>query len=136
MTDVAPVTYWIIGHGFTSSPTWNSAFNSIGWDLNDVKQLAYMRLLEPNKYQATVYLSDQHDWGGFDIQIFSNRTWDAQFAVFSNDLFTGDSSGVSVAGGSMADLVGGEGFIPGYYRITLDVSDGLNKSKVDFKRLP
>lgn len=136
MTDVAPATYWIIGHGFSSSPTWNSAFNSIGWDLNDVKQLAYMRLLEPNKYQATVYLSDQHDWGGFDIQMFSNRTEHAQFAVFSKDLLSGDISGVSVGGDNMADLVGKKGFSTGYYRITLDVSDGLNKSKVDFKRLP
>lgn len=136
MADVAPATYWIIGHGFSSSSSWYSAFNSIGWDLDDVKQLAYMRPLEPNKYQATVYLSDQHDWGGFDIQIFSDRTWDAKFAVFSNDLLSGDASGVSAAGGSMADLVGGEGFVPGYYCITLDISDGLDKSKVDFKRLP
>lgn len=136
MADVAPATYWIIGHGFASSSNWYSAFNSIGWELDDVKQLGYMRPLGSDKYQATVYLSDQHDWGGFDIQILSNRTWEAEFAVFSNDLLSGDAAGISAAGGTMADLVGGEGFVPGYYRVTLDVADGLAKSKVDFKRLP
>lgn len=135
MSAVAPTTYWVIGHGFSSIPRWYSSLNPIGWDLDDVKQLAYMKSLGSNKYQATVYLSDQHDWGGFDIQIFSNRTWDAKVGVFDENSFTGDATGVSAAGGAMADIVGGEGFVPGYYRLTLDISEGLDKAKIHFERL-
>lgn len=135
MTDVAPATYWIIGHGFSCAPMWYSDFNSIGWDLEDVKQLAYMKPLGSNKYQATIYLSDQHDWGAFDIQIYSNRTWEAQYAVFTPSSFTGDSVGILPAGDVNADIVGSDGFVPGYYRLTLDVSGGLNNALVNFKKL-
>jgi hypothetical protein len=102
--------------------------------LDDVKQVAYMKPLGSDKYQATIYLSDQVPWG-FDIQIFSNRTWNAQFAVFADDRLTGDSTGMHAAGGSMADIVMGDGFIPGYYRLTMDLSGGLDQAKVEFKRI-
>lgn len=135
MADVAPATYWIVGHGFSCAPTWHSDFNSIGWELDDVKQLAYMKPLGSNKYQATIYMNDTHDWGNFDIQIYSNRTWEAQFGVFTSSSFTGDNTGISPAGGANADIVNSSGFIPGYYRLTLDVSGGLNKAMVHFERL-
>ncbi|MGV8092933.1 MAG: DUF5016 domain-containing protein [Mangrovibacterium sp.] len=134
MSDVAPAAYWIIGAGLSSSPRWHSDFNSIGWDLDDVKQVAYMKPLGSGKYQATIYLSDQVPWG-FDIQIFSNRTWNAQFAVFADDRLTGDSTGMHAAGGSMTDIVMGDGFIPGYYRLTMDLSGGLDQAKVEFERI-
>lgn len=136
MADVAPATYWIVGHGFSCTPQWYSDFSSIGWDLADVKQLAYMKPLGSNKYQATIYLTDQHDWGSFDIQIYSNRTWDAQYGVYtSSSSFTGDSAGIEPAGDVSGDIVGGSGFVAGYYRLTLDVSNGLSNTLVDFKKL-
>lgn len=134
MADVAPATYWIIGAGLSSIPRWYPAFNDVGWDLDDVKQLAYMKPIEANKYQASIYLSDQVPWG-FDIQIYSNRTWKANFAVFANDRLTGDIEGFLAAGRNMADLVMSDGFVPGYYRLTLDITDGLAKAKVHIERL-
>lgn len=134
MGDTAPDTYWIIGAGHSSSPRWYDDFNDIGWDLDDVKQVAYMKKLNAGIYQASVYLSDQVPWG-FDIQVYSNRTWSAEFAVFANDRFTGDSEGMRAAGGSMADIVMNDGFVPGYYRLTLDITAGLDNAKMDFERL-
>ncbi len=135
MADVAPTTYWIIGSGHTSVPRWYSDFNDMGWNLDDVKQLAYMKPLGANKYQASIYLSDQVPWG-FDIQVYSNRTWSANFAVFADDRFTGDKDGMRAAGGSMADIVMSDGFVPGFYRLTLDISDGLENAKMNFEKLP
>jgi hypothetical protein len=106
----------------------------VGWDLDDVKQVVYMKPVGENKYSASVYLSDQVPWG-FDIQVYSNRTWGAEFAVFSNDRFTGDMEGMRAAGGSMADIVMDDGFIPGYYLMTLDITEGLGSAKMDFERL-
>lgn len=134
MADVAPETYWIIGAGHSSVPRWYPAFNDVGWDLDDVKQVVYMKPVGENKYSASVYLSDQVPWG-FDIQVYSNRTWGAEFAVFSNDRFTGDMEGMRAAGGSMADIVMDDGFIPGYYLMTLDITEGLGSAKMDFERL-
>ena len=93
-----------------------------------------MKPIEANKYQASIYLSDQVPWG-FDIQIYSNRTWKANFAVFANDRLTGDIEGFLAAGRNMADLVMSDGFVPGYYRLTLDITDGLAKAKVHIERL-
>ncbi len=135
MTDVAPATYWIIGHGFSSASQWHSDFNAIGWDLTDPKQLAYMKPLAANKYQATIYLTDQHDWGGFDIQIFSELTWEAKYVVFTSATLTGDSAGMVSSEDSSGDLVGSTGFVPGYYRLTMDISTGLDKASLNFERL-
>lgn len=135
MTDVAPSTYWIIGHGFSSASQWYSGFNAIGWELTDPKQLGYMKPLATNKYQATIYLSDQHDWGGFDIQIFSELTWKAKYVVFTSSTITGDNAGMVSSEDSSGDLVGSTGFVPGYYRLTMDISNGLDKASLNFKRL-
>jgi hypothetical protein len=134
MNDTAPNTYWIIGAGHTSVPRWYPDFNDMGWDLDDVKQVAYMKKIGTGLYQASVYLSDQVPWG-FDIQVYSNRTWNAEFAVFSNDRITGDKEGIRPAGSSMADIVMDEGFVPGYYRITMDITEGLSNAKMNFERL-
>ncbi|MDR0429825.1 MAG: DUF5016 domain-containing protein [Tannerellaceae bacterium] len=135
MSDVAPAAYWIIGHGFASTPKWYSTFNSIGWDLEDVRQLAYMYSMGSNKYQATVYLSSIHDWGGFDIQVFSNRTWDADIAIFADDRFTGDKKGVSAGGVRLDNILMNDGFISGYYRLILDLSEGLENAWMNFEKL-
>lgn len=135
MNDIAPATYWIVGCGFSSIPRWYTAFNTLGWDMNDVKQLAYMKYLGNNKYQATIYLSDQTEWG-FDIKMHSNRTWDANYAVFANNRITGDKKGIKVAGANNADIVMDSNFTPGYFRLTLDISGGLSKAKVNLEKLP
>ena len=136
MSDVAPKCYWLIGHGFTSAPTWHKGYESIGWDLDDPVQLAYCKSIGGNKYQTSVYLANTHEWGDFDIQVFSNRTWDAAVGIFSDTSFTGDATGIKYAGGLNADIVSTTGFVPGYFRLTIDVSEGVEKCKVHFERLP
>lgn len=134
MDEVAPNAYWMIGAGFVSMPRWHDDFTDGGWELDDIKRMAYMKRIDSNKYQATVFLSDKPQWG-FDIQIYSNRTWEANFAVFANDRLTGDKVGFKAAGGKMADLVSDDSFVPGYFRITLDVSAGLATSSIHIERL-
>lgn len=135
MTDTAPTNYWIIGSGFTSIPRWYNDFNDMGWSWDDVKQVVYMRAVGSNKYQADVYLSDKHIWG-LDMKMYSSLNPDNyQQAVFDTNLFSGDSAGFRAAGGDSADIVNTSDFVEGYYRITLDISDGIEKAKVDFKKL-
>lgn len=137
MNDVAPDAFWIIGHGFTSAPVWSSDYNSGGWDLEDISRMAYAVKVADYKYQATVYLNDTHEWGGFDMQIFSRRDWVGadEMAIFSSSSLTGDSQNVIVAGSTNADVCGSAGFITGYYRLTLDITEGLGNSKLNFERL-
>lgn len=131
MEDVAPKAFWIIGSGFTSAPEWNSDFNDLGWDLDDILQIAYMKNLGNNKYQATIYINEE-----FDIKVFINRTWGAEDSpvIFSKDLLTGDKIGIIPAGGNLSDLINGDGFVPGYYRITADLSN-ISEAKVNFELL-
>ncbi|MDD2798334.1 MAG: hypothetical protein PHV20_07035 [Bacteroidales bacterium] len=135
MNDVYPKCLWGVGHGFNSSFVWNTGFNSIGWDLDDPAQLAYFRPIGGSKYQAQVYLVNTHDWGDFDLQLYSNRTWSADMAVFDDTSFTGDAEGIKYAGGASADILSTTGFVPGFYRLTVDVSAGLPKTKILFERL-
>ncbi|MDR1623708.1 MAG: DUF5016 domain-containing protein [Tannerellaceae bacterium] len=135
MSDVAPATYWIIGQGFSSTPKWYGAFNSIGWDLEDIKQLAYMYPMGSNKYRATIYLSSIHDWGGFDIQVFGKRMWGAEAAIFADDRFTGDKEGMFAGGALLDNILMSDGFVSGYYRLTLDLSEGLENAWMNFEKL-
>lgn len=134
MSDVAPKCYWIVGHGFTSASQWNSDFGSIGWDLEDVKQLGYMQPISDKEYQATIYISNEHDWGGFEFQIYSNRTWDAEFAKFTPATLLGDKAGIGV-GANPASIISEDGFTPGYFTVTLNIEEGLDKATFKFKRL-
>jgi hypothetical protein len=129
MDDVAPASYWIIGSGFTSMPRWSDDYPG-DWNLDDVLEVAYLKRLSESVYQAHVYLSDE-----FDMQIFSNRTWDAKYAVFSGDRFSGDSAGFKAAGSVNADIVNDDTFTPGYYCVTMDISQGLDKAAVKFERV-
>lgn len=129
MSDVAPTAYWIIGSGFTSMPRWADDYPA-DWNLDDAKEVAYLKKVDSNIYQAHVYLSDS-----FDMQIFSNRTWNAQYAVFSDDRFSGDKTGFKSAGKIMADIVNSDGFTPGYYCITFDISAGLDHAAVKYQRM-
>lgn len=42
MSDTAPTCFWLVGHGFTCAPVWNEAYNSGGWNLEDISQLGYI----------------------------------------------------------------------------------------------
>lgn len=94
-----------------------------------------MKPLGNNKYQSTIYLSDQTKWG-FDIKMYSKRSWSAKYVTFADSRITGDKQGIKVSGDKNADLVMGSNFTPGYFRITLDVSPGLKNAKVNIERLP
>ena len=137
MDDVAPTTYWLIGHGFTCAPIWHDDYNARGWELDNITGMAYMVKVADNKYQTTVYLNDTHNDGSFDIQFYINRSWVAndEMAVFNDSSFSGDAEKIGYGGGNKADIIGLEGFVPGYFQITLDISAGLDKSKLNFKRL-
>ena len=58
MGDTAPTCFWLVGHGFTCAPVWNEAYNSGGWNLEDISQLGYIVPIGEQKYQTTVYLSN------------------------------------------------------------------------------
>lgn len=131
---VAPEAYWIIGTGFSSAPRWYSAFNSLGWKMDDVRQVAYMKRISDYKYQASVFLSDQTEWG-FDIKVYSKRGWSGNHAIFVSNRLTGDKQGMKVAGTDKADIVMDKGFVPGYFLVTVDISSGLQNAVVDFKRI-
>lgn len=133
--DIAPQAYWILGQGFTSVPRWHNDFTDIGWSWTDIKQLSYMRRISPNQYQADVYLSNKPQWG-LDMKIYSSlNSDDYKQAIFSDDRFYGDKTGFQAAGRDKADVVSNDDFVEGYYRITLDISDGLDNAKLTFKKL-
>lgn len=135
MTDTAPKAYWMIGQGFTSVPRWHDDFTSLGWSWTDVKQLAYMRPIGNNKYQADVYLSDKPEWG-VDMKIYSSLDENNyEQIIFSDDLFFGDKVGFQAAGRDSADIVNNNDFKEGYYRVIVDISEGIEKAKVEFKKL-
>lgn len=137
MEDEAPDAYWVIGHGFTCAPVWNIDYNSGGWKLDDIAWMGYAVKIADNRYQCTVYLSNTHSDGNFDIQFYSRRDWveEDEMAVFNNTSFSGDFQNIKFEGDNNADIVSDEGFVPGYFRLTLDTSEGLNKSKLNFERL-
>lgn len=137
MDDVAPAAFWLIGHGFTCAPVWNDDYSSGGWSLEDISGMAYAVKIAENKYQSTVYLSNKHAEGNFDIQFYAKREWVAsdEMAVFNDTSFTGDNQNVRFAGGDNADVCSTDGFVPGYFRLILDITEGLDKAKLDFKRL-
>ena len=133
--DIAPQAYWILGQGFTSAPRWHDDFTTMGWSWTDIKQLSYMRHISTNEYQADVYLSNKPQWG-VDMKIYSSlNSNDYKQAIFSDDRFEGDKTGFQAAGRDKADIVSNDDFVEGYYRITLDISDGLDKAKLTFKKL-
>lgn len=138
MDDVAPTTYWLIGHGVTCASIWHSDYDSKGWGVDDITEMGYMVKIAENKYQVTAYLNDTHAWGNFDIKFYGKRDGDLpvkEMAVFNDSSFSGDAENIGYAGGDKADIVGLDGFVPGYFQITLDISAGLDKAKVHFKRL-
>lgn len=121
-SDVAPVTYWIIGSGFATPPEWHSDFNSGGWDFNTILRLGYMKPLGDSKYQITMFLN-----GGFDIQIYAQRSWNNVFVPS----FIGDCAGVYLHPNTNADICANDDFSPGYYRLILN----LTAKTLNFEKL-
>src|SRR5690606_33189567 len=74
-SDVAPDAFWIVGHGFTCAPVWNDDFNYDGWTFEDVTRMGYTVKIAENKYQCTLFVSDTHEWGSFEFEIYSNKEW-------------------------------------------------------------
>ena len=123
VADVAPACYWIIGSGACVPPVWHSDFGSGGWSFDVITRLPYMRMLDNGKYQATIYLRT-----GFDIQVYAQRNWNV---VVQPSSLTGDRTGIAVHSNG-SDIVTEDGFVEGYYRLTLDMSDKvLNFEKLN-----
>jgi hypothetical protein len=122
MNDNFPAAFWLIGNGFTCAPQWHSDFNDGGvfyGYAGDIRQLAYMKPLGDNQYQATIYIALSHSWGDVEIQLIPERTETARLAF---PTLTGNNTGLSaMLWGIYTD--GNKSFIPGYFRVTLDVSN-------------
>lgn len=133
MDDIAPEAFWLIGHGFISAPIWNDEYNYGGWDLEDIARMGYVLKIGENKYQSTVYLSDTHEWGSFEVEMYTQRKWDLETLELSDETITGDREGFVLSqshGFTMAD-----GFVPGYFRLTFDTSEGISKGKMHIERI-
>ena len=132
INDGAPATYWMYGHGF-SSCKWHEDFNNINsWSSGaDIRTVSYMKSLGNNRYQATVYLTYKHDWGGFNFQIRSRRN-DGTSLVFKQTALTGDIEGITTNNlEESSDINNPDSTVDGYYRITLNVTNNT----LDFKKI-
>ncbi len=141
LQDEAPTNYWVVGHGFTTATSWHADYKGIGWDLDDFKQVAYARKIEEKVYQATVFISNEHDWESFEFQFYSNRTWEAVPAEFSAASILGDKQGFSIGApiagkpGKSISITNASGFVPGYYRLVLDLGQGVEKASVNITKI-
>lgn len=141
LQDEAPTNYWVVGHGFTTATIWHADYKGIGWDLDDFKQVAYARKIEDKVYQATVFISNEHDWESFEFQFYSSRTWDAVPAEFSAASIQGDKQGFSIGApiagkpGKSISITNAPGFVPGYYKLVLDLGQGVEKATVHITKI-
>lgn len=141
LQDEAPDNYWVVGHGFTTATTWHDDYKSIGWDLDDFKQVAYGRKIATDTYQATIFVSNEHDWGSFEFQFYSNRTWDAIPAEFTSAALLGDTQGFSIGApiagkpGKSISITNAAGFIPGYYKFVLNLTKGADQATVHITKV-
>lgn len=134
MSDTAPSCFWLVGHGFTCAPVWNDAYNSGGWDTENISQLGYIVPVGDQKYQTTVYLSNTHEWSSFEVEIYSDLDWGKdQGMLLQSGSLSGDTDGIEISQSN--GITSGEGFVPGYYRLTFDVSPGVGKEKLHLERL-
>ncbi len=120
MDAVGPECLWVLGHGFSSSPVWHPDFNSDGWFDADITRMGYAVKIAEDTFQCSLYLNNQHDWGNFEFEMYSDRvawTKDYGFAALS---ITGFNNGVkfSNAGDGKPGLLTDTGFQPGYYTLT------------------
>lgn len=134
MSDSAPTCFWLVGHGFTCAPVWNEAYNSGGWNLEDISQLGYIVPIGNQKYQTTVYLNDTHEWESFEVEIYSDLVWNKDKGMMLEEgSLSGDTDGIVISASN--GITNGDGFIPGYYRLTFDTSLGVGKETLHIERL-
>lgn len=107
--DVAPACYWLTGSGHWLSPVPYSSQPG-DWNMDNFLKTGYVRPIGDGKYQITIYLTTD-----FDIQLYANRGWGGviTYPITSALGIVYHSNG--------RDIVQGSGFVPGNYRITLDV---------------
>ena len=134
MDDIAPNAFWLVGHGFTSSPVWHEDYNSGGWDLDNISRMAYAVKVAENTYQATIYLNNTHEWASFEVEIYSDRQWDKTNGIeLKEGSIIGDTKGFTISKSN--GFTNTDEFVPGYYRITFDTSAGIGKEKMSVKKL-
>ena len=122
----APGCLWVMGHGFSSAPEWHEDFFFGGWDDSDITRVGYAVKVGADLYQATLYLSNLHEWGTFEFEVYSNRPDWTKDKGFAGTSLSGDTKGVALsgAGDDMPGLTSDTGFQPGYYVITFNNASG------------
>lgn len=134
MSDVAPVAYWLVGHGFTAAPRWHEDYATGGWGLEDIFRLGYIAKVGDNKYQTTVYLNNNHEWGSFEMEIYSDLAWGKDKGMLLQEgSLSGDIEGIKISKSN--GITSDDGFVPGYFRLTFDTSKGVGHETLNIKRL-
>lgn len=125
MDAVAPECLWIIGHGFTCAPVWNTDYATGGWENDDITRMGYAPKIADGKYQCSMYLSDQHEWSSFEFEVYSDRQ-NGKANGFGGKSLSGFTNGVALSNArdGMPGLTSSTGFQPGYYVITFDNNSG------------
>lgn len=132
--DVAPDAFWLVGHGFTAASVWNDDYNSGGWETEDISRMAYAVKVAPDKYQTTIYLNDTHEWGSFEIEIYSDREWNKDNGMeLQEGSLQGESTGFAISESN--GITNTDGFMAGYYRLTFDTSAGVGKETLYIERI-
>ena len=112
----------------------NESYFSGGWNLEDISQLGYIVPIGEQKYQTTVYLSNTHEWESFEIEIYSDLQWNKDKGMLLQEgSLSGDTDGIELSGSN--GITSGDGFVPGYYRLTFDASQGVGKETLHIERL-
>jgi hypothetical protein len=134
MDDVAPTAFWVVGHGFTQAPVWNEEYGYGGWGLEDISWLGYIVRTGDHTYQTSLYLNNQHEWGSFEIEFYSDRVWNKTNGILLQaGAITGDTEGIVLSASN--GITSADGFVPGYYRLTFDTSAGVGQEKLHIERL-
>ncbi len=134
MDDVAPDAFWLLGHGFICAPVWHEDFDYDGWHTDEVARLGYVVKIAEHTYQTTIYLNDTHEWDSFEIEIYSDREWEKNGGMeLQEGSLSGDVTGFAVSGSN--GFTNAEGFVPGYYRLTFDTSEGVSREKMFIERI-
>lgn len=125
---VGPEAYWVVGHGFIAAPDitrWNaSGMRGGGWEPEVFLANAYIVKTAEKRYQTSIYITNEHDWGGFEFQFYSDLEWgkDAGFSLEGTTL-TGDTAGFEInAKPGDGGLNSTDDFVPGFYRLEFDLS--------------
>lgn len=127
---VDPECLWIVGHGFTSATTWHEDYGYGGWEIEPVTRLAYAVRVESGVYQASMFLSDKHEWASFEFEIYSDLEENKNHTFTG---LTGFTNGIKLSGAAdgKPGLTSDTGFQPGYYTITFDT----NKQEIILDRI-